>query len=93
MKKIILSIVLFACVIGMLTGCGNYSLGVGNFTFKKIHIDTHNYSGCLTVEKWYENGTGIEVKTTEAGAIFVSEGLYVLLEGDDPCPFCGEGSK
>ena len=62
------------------------SLGPGNYTFKKIHIDTHHYSGCLTVEKWYENDSGIEVKTKEAGALFLSEGQYALIE--DECPFC-----
>ena len=87
MKKflIILTLVL---VLVLLAGCGNHSVGLGNYTYKKVHIDTHNYSGCLTVEKWYESGTGIEVKTEEAGSVFLSEGTYILIEGDKGCPFC-----
>ena len=55
--------VIIAILAILLCGCGNMSMGFGNFTFKKIHIDTHNYSGCLTVETWYDNDSGIEVKT------------------------------
>ena len=85
MKKIISIITLCSL---MMCSCGNRSLGVGNYNFKKVHIDTHHFSGCLTVEKWYEeeSGTGIEVKTEEYGAIFLSEGTYSLIE--DVCPFC-----
>ena len=70
-----------------LTGC-NQSMGFGNYHFQKIHIDTPNYSGCFTIEKWHDNETGIEVKTEEAGSMYFSEGMYVLIE--DECPFCGK---
>jgi hypothetical protein len=63
-------------------------MGAGNYTFKKIHIDTHHYSKCLTIVRWYDNEGGIEVYTEEAGAVFCSEGTYILLE--DYCPFCEE---
>jgi hypothetical protein len=86
MKKIILIVILFALVVGCFAGCGNMSLGLGNFTFTKIHVDTHNYSGCFTVEKWYDNSSGIEVKTKEAGSMYLAEGMYLLIEKD--CPFC-----
>lgn len=72
-------------------GCGNVSAGLGNFSFEKVHIDTHHYSGCLTVEKWYLDETGVEVLTEEAGSLFLSEGTYVLLKGDKPCPMCQAG--
>ena len=62
MKKIIV-LVLSVLLVVSLCACGNKSIGPGNFTFKKIHVDTHNYNGCFTVEKWYESSTGIEVKT------------------------------
>ena len=88
MKKIIVMIMIVAMVACMLTGCGNMSLGFGNFTFEKIHVDTHNYSGCFTVEKWFDNANGIEVKTREAGSMYLAEGMYMLIE--DECPFCGE---
>lgn len=88
MKKIIAIIMVVTMLTTMLTGCGNMSVGFGNFTFKKVHVDTHNYSGCFTIEKWYDNESGIEVKTKEAGFMFLAEGMYVLIEDD--CPFCGD---
>lgn len=91
MKKIILSVILFALVVGIFSGCGNQSWGLGNFTFEKIHIDTHNYSGCFTIEKWYDNSNGIEVKTKEAGYMYFAEGMYMLIE--DECPFCSFGER
>ena len=88
MKKKIIAIVLAViCICTLFLGCGNMSIGLGNFTFRKIHVDTHNYSGCFTVEKWYENSSGIEVKTKEAGFMYLAEGMYMLIE--DECPFCG----
>ena len=87
MKKKLLVILLTLALSTTVVGCGNMSLGIGNFTFKKIHIDTHNYSGCFTVEKWYDNTSGIEVKTKEAGYMYLAEGMYMLIEDD--CPFCG----
>lgn len=84
MKKII-AIILLVMALLLTSGC-NKSYGFGNYSFKKIHIDTHNYSGCFTVEKWYDNSQGIEVKTAEVGAMFFSEGTYVLIEKE--CPFC-----
>lgn len=86
-KKIIAMIVATVISVVALTGC-NMSLGMGNFNFRKIHIDTYNYSGCFTVEKWYDNASGIEVKTREAGYMYLAEGMYMLIE--DECPFCGE---
>ena len=85
MKKII-AILMIVGLLFVLCGCGNQSLGFGNLVFRKIHIDTHHYSGCLTVEKWHDNETGIEVKTREAGSLYLSEGTYFLVE--DVCPFC-----
>ena len=88
MKKRIILMVMTATM--LLTGCGNMSLGWGNFTYEKIHVDTHNYSGCFTVEKWYDNSTGIEVKTKEAGSLYFAEGMYMLVE--DECPFCANNN-
>lgn len=84
MKKIILMITIVAMIF-VLAGC-NMSLGFGNFNFEKIHVDTYHYSGCFTVEKWYDSGSGIEVKTKEGGSMFLAEGMYILIE--DECPFC-----
>lgn len=88
MKRKIIAMLLVVALAGVLAGCGNMSLGPGNFTYEKVHVDTHNYSGCFTIEKWYDNETGIEVKTEEAGSMFPSEGTYILLSGDAACPLC-----
>lgn len=90
MKKLLAILIALVMVITLFAGCGNMSIGLGNYRYEKIHIDTHHYSGCLTVEKWYENGSGIEVMTKEAGSVFASEGTYILLGGDKGCPFCGD---
>ena len=84
MKKLLLSSLLSINLLSY-TGC-NQSIGIGNFSFKKVHIDMPNSVECLTVESWYENSTGVEIKTKECGSMFLSEGTYILLE--DSCPFC-----
>ena len=84
MKKRIILMIMTTTM--LLTGCGNMALGIGNYTFKKIHVDTHNYNGCFTVEKWHDNTSGIEVKTKEVGSLYLAEGMYMLIE--DECPFC-----
>ena len=88
MKKIVAMILVLATMIGLLTGC-NMSMGLGSLTFKKVHIDTYHYSGCFTIEKWYDSDNGIEVKTEECGSLFLSEGTYILICGD--CPMCDYG--
>lgn len=88
MKKIIAMIMAVILIAVMFAGCGNMSMGFGNFTFRKIHVDTYHYSGCFTVEKWFDSTSGIEVKTREAGSMYLAEGMYMLIE--DECPFCGE---
>ena len=88
MKKVFAILLVLVMVITLCAGCGNMSMGPGNYRFKRIHIGTHNYSGCLTVEKWYECDNGIEVLTKEAGALYASEGTYILIAGDKGCPFC-----
>lgn len=85
MKKF-LAILLVVIVVLSMCACGNMSIGLGNYDFEKVHVDTHHYNGCFTVEKWYDNETGIEVKTKEVGALYLSEGQYILIE--DECPFC-----
>lgn len=91
MKKIIAVFVglIFIC---LMCACGNKAMiDPGNYTFTKIHIDTYHYSGCLTVEKWHDNDTGVEVKTKEVGSIYLSEGCYSLIEGE--CPFCDNSTE
>ena len=89
-KRIVSVIMLVIMVITMLslTGCGNMSLGMGNYEFKKIHVDTYNNNFCLEIEKWYDSETGIEVDTKDFDGLCFSEGTYILIE--DECPFCKE---
>lgn len=85
MKKLCLLLVSIVLILALVS-CGNQSLGFGNYSYTKIHIDTYHFSGCYTVEKWYESDSGIEVKTKEVGSIFASEGTYILVE--EKCPIC-----
>ena len=85
-RKAIVVLAVAAVFGATLIGCGNMSIGFGNFTFDKVHVDTYHNNCCFTIEKWYDNKTGIEVKTKEAGSMYLSEGQYMLIEGD--CPFC-----
>lgn len=85
MKKLCLLFVSIVLILALVS-CGNQSLGFGNYSYTKIHIDTYHFSGCYTVEKWYESDSGIEVKTKEVGSIFASEGTYILVE--EKCPIC-----
>lgn len=89
MKKII-CIVLAIVVMFALCGCGNSSIGFGNYNFKVIHI-CDNSGTCRDYEicKWYQNseGTpGVEVLLTDGNSLFCSEGTYIL--ASDHCPIC-----
>lgn len=94
-KRIIAAIL--GAIIGItgaiiLASCGNMSIGLGNYSFKKVHILTYSGNDIdLTIEKWYESGNGIEVYTSECGSIFLSEGCYILCE--DRCPICDKEKK
>jgi uncharacterized lipoprotein NlpE involved in copper resistance len=87
MKKVIVCLLVLVMLLVM-AGCGNKNVGYGNYSFKKVHVDTRGFSGCLTVKSWRNDEVGIEVNTEEASAIFLSEGTYILLEGSKACPFC-----
>lgn len=89
MKRIWTILLVVVIMLSTLTACGNRSIGFGNYSFKHIHFTDAVEGHCATVEKWYENeGGGIEVKTTEHGAIFCSEGTYILIEDGAKCPYC-----
>lgn len=88
---VMVAIVLVATII--LSSCGNMSFGLGNFDFERVHIFTHDgHDRCLAIKKWHDNETGIEIETKDFGALFLSEGTYMLCENE--CPICGkEGNK
>ena len=68
------------------TGCGNMSMGLGNYEFKKVHINMGNEHACVEIEKWYDDERGVEVKIKDGDALFLSEGTYILIE--ETCPIC-----
>ena len=90
MKKFFVAIGIVG-IAASLCACGNMSLGFGNYQYDKVHVDTHHYTGCLDLSKWYDNDSGIEVATKKYGNIFLSEGTYIMVEGE--CPFCDSKEK
>ena len=91
MKKVVslvLAVIMFVSVICIFTSCGNMSIGLGNFTFTKIHIMSRVEEKCIELEKWYEGSNGIEVKSKDGHSFFFSEGTYILV--GDYCPICGK---
>lgn len=88
MKKIIATFILIILIVTVLCSC-NQGLGIGNLEFTHLHYDTHHDSGCIDIDKWYDNSSGIEVLTTDGTAIFFSEGTYTLIDNKGNCPFCG----
>ena len=86
-KKLICGMLVFILIIVLLTGCGNMSIVPSNCDFNKIHIDTHQFSGCIEITKHCCTVAGIEVSTTD-GNYFFSEGTYFLVE--DVCPICNQ---
>ena len=86
MKKFIIALIIACSFPLLIIGC-NMGVGIGNFEFHGIHVCDHN-GNCrdLAIDKWYDNESGIEVKTTDSGSLFCSEGTYILYE--DKCPIC-----
>ena len=89
-KRVAMILMALMIAVAGLTGCGNQSWGFGNFTFTHIHFSDNIEGHCATVEKWYDNSTGIEVKTTEYGSMYQSEGTYSLYESGAKCPYCND---
>ena len=88
MKKIFIIFMILVLMCCLLTGCGNMLLDLGDFTFNHIHFTDHLNNHCATIEKWYDNANGIEVKTKEYGSMYLSEGSYILFEEAQDCPYC-----
>jgi len=88
MKKLIaaalVAIILTMAVI--MTGC-NRNIGLGTYSFKKVHILTHNgEEKCFEISSWREAEIGCEVKLKNGGSLWLSEGTYILVS--DKCPIC-----
>lgn len=86
MKKLVAIVLITILAAACFTGCTE-GLGPGKFNFKGVHIITSDGDACLAITKWYESEVGIEVKTKDCGALWLSEGTYILYE--DTCPICG----
>ena len=86
--KILCAIAVLLVLCSCLAGCGNRSIGLGSYTFEHIRFSDSTESHCANVEKWYDNDRGIEVKTSEYGPIFCSEGTYILFNSQSKCPYC-----
>jgi hypothetical protein len=87
MRKLIGGLFIVTCMV-LMSGCGNHSLGPGNYTFKHIHLTDSVKGHCATVESWRDDDVGIEVKTKEYGPMFLSEGSYILFSDGGKCPYC-----
>lgn len=89
MKKIFVLCITLLLVIACLTGCGNRAiLDPGNFNFKHVRITDHTEGHCFEIDKWWDNESGIEVRTADGNGIFLSEGTYQLFESKITCPYC-----
>lgn len=81
-KKLIMLSMLSLC----LSSC-NMNVGIGNYSYKKVHIFPHEGVGyCAELNSWHDDTTGVEVHTKDYGDLFLSEGTYMLVE--DKCPIC-----
>ncbi len=90
MKKVICIIVIISLLF-VLTGCGNHSIGLGNFSYEGVHCaDSCGNIRDLTIISWHNDDVGIEVDTKECGSLFLSEGTYTLYECIGKCPFCNK---
>ena len=89
MKKFLTLIICIVILSTCLASCGNRAvLDPGAFSFTHIHFTDMTEGYCATIEKWWDNEEGIEVRTTEYGAISCSEGSYNLFESAHNCPYC-----
>lgn len=82
-------VILIVTMVLGLSGCGNKAiLDPGNFSFKHVHISDSVEGHCFEINKWWDNESGIEVRTTDGNGIFCSEGTYQLFESSTSCPYC-----
>ena len=72
-----------------LMGC-NMNIGPGSYSFHAVHIyGWDKDSRDVEIKSWRDaDSQGIEVDTERYGAMFLSEGTYILLRGIGDCPIC-----
>lgn len=86
MKKLYL---ILAALALPLMGC-NMNLGPGSYSFHAVHIYGFGKDDRdVAIKSWRDaDGPGIEVNTEGYGALFLSEGTYILLRELGDCPIC-----
>lgn len=89
MKKIFVLLVVALLLTTCLVSCGNRAiLDPGSFSFKHVHISDNIDGHCYDIDKWWDNDSGIEVRTTSGNGMFLSEGTYQMFESKTACPYC-----
>jgi hypothetical protein len=89
MKKFFALFIILILITACLVGCSNKAiLDPGTFSFKHVHMTDHLESHCVEIDKWWDNESGIEVRTTTGDGIFLSEGTYQMFESKSACPYC-----
>ena len=80
MKKILI-VVIAIMLIFCLTSCRRND-------FRRVHIFTHTgQHKCIEIQSCIMHPVGATVYTEEYGALYLSEGTYMLCESE--CPICG----
>ena len=85
MRRKALALSAIALAAAGLCSC-NQNIGLGNYSFTKVHITTSERDRCVEISSWHNNDVGIEVKTKDYGSLYLSEGTYILIESK--CPIC-----
>ena len=83
---VFISIILAVCF--LISGCGNMSMEADSYTFRHVHFSDAVSGHCATIEKYDYYTTGVEVKTSEYGPVFLSEGSYAMFNDASKCPYC-----
>ena len=61
------------------------SITVG-WRYKKVHICANGIDKCIPIEQGFFDSDGVEIRSSEYGVIFLSNGTYILII--DKCPIC-----
>lgn len=89
MKKFFALFIMLVFITACLAGCSNKAIfDPGTFNFTHVHMTDHVEGHCTEIDKWWDNESGIEVRTKAGDGIFLSEGTYQLFESKNACPYC-----
>lgn len=89
MKKIFILCFILILIVTCFASCGNRAiLDPGSFSFTHVHMTDYTEGHCYDISKWWDNESGIEVRTSDGDGIFLSEGTYQMFESKTTCPYC-----